>query len=245
MKRNHNKQYLVESKNLVLYPLLPEQMQLFKNDPSGLCRSFSLIPDDYARDAGMNELIDRQHGKMLADPDYMSFHTIWIITQKEEKHLVGFLYFLGRPSDTGMVEMDGFIKPAYRRTGYMTEAVNVLRGWAFANRDIIMVLAHPAKDDAVFHGLLRKSGFGHWVEHEHSPSPDVEVWCSEKKPASYVKVGLLLGLGLGVVIGSIFGISRLLTAIVGGLAGIAGCAVIDVKASRKRYELLKAEQERT
>ena len=245
MREKHKDQPKLESKNLILYPLMPEQMQLFKNDTAALCRAFSLIPDDYARDAGMSKLIDRQYDKMLADPDYMSFHTIWIITQKEEKHLVGYLYFLGRPSDTGMVEMDGYIKPVYRRKGYMTEAVNVLRSWAFANRGVIMVLAHPAKEDIIFHGLLRKSGFGHWTEHEHSPSADVEVWCSEKKPISYVKVGLLLGLGLGVVIGSIFEISRLLTAIVGGLVGIAGCAVIDVKANRRRYELLKAEQERT
>ena len=245
MREKHKDQPKLESKNLILYPLMPEQMQLFKNDTAALCRAFTLIPDDYARDGAMNALIDKQYDKMLADPQYMSFHTIWIIVQREEKHLIGYLHFLDHPSDTGMVEMDGFIKPAYRRKGYMTEAVNVLRGWAFANRDVIMVLAHPAKEDIIFHGLLRKSGFGHWTEHEHSPSEDVEVWCSEKKPTYYVKIGLLLGLGIGVVVGSIFGISRWITALVGGLIGILCCTAIDVKNSRKRYEILKQEQERT
>ena len=102
-----------------------------------------------------------------------------------------------------------------------------------------------AQEDIIFHGLLRKSGFGHWTEHEHSPSEDVEVWCSEKKPTYYVKIGLLLGLGIGVVVGSIFGISRWITALVGGLIGILCCTAIDVKNSRKRYEILKQEQERT
>lgn len=46
---------------------------------------------------------------MMADQEYMSFYTLWIITEKEDKHLVGYLYFLGRPSDTEAVELNGFI----------------------------------------------------------------------------------------------------------------------------------------
>lgn len=182
--------------------------------------------------------------KMMADQEYMSFYTLWIITEKEDKHLVGYLYFLGRPSDTEAVELNGFIKPAYRRKGYMTEALNTLRGWAFANKSVTIMLAHPQRDDEIFHGLLRKSGFGHWVEHEHEKSPAVEVWCSEKKTRAMVKVGLLLGLGLGVVAGSAFGISRWITALAGGILGVAVCTVFDVRESRRRYALLKAEQQK-
>ena len=34
MRGKHKDQPMLESKNLTLYPLLPEQMQLFKNDPA-------------------------------------------------------------------------------------------------------------------------------------------------------------------------------------------------------------------
>ena len=68
-------------------------------------------------------LAEEQYRKMMADQEYMSLYTLWIITEKEDKHLVGYLYFLGRPSDTEAVELNGFIKPAYRRRGYMTEAL--------------------------------------------------------------------------------------------------------------------------
>lgn len=79
---------------------------------------------------------------------------------------------------------------------------------------------------------------------EHEKSPAVEVWCSEKKTRAMVKVGLLLGLGLGVVAGSAFGISRWITALAGGILGVAVCTVFDVRESRRRYALLKAEQQK-
>ena len=128
--RKKDKQPQLETKNLILYPLLPEQMLLLQNDPNELCRSFSLVADDYAKYGEWAKLGKEQYEKMMADPKYMSFHTLWIITEKEDKHLVGYLYFLDRPSDTEAVELNGFIKPAFRRRGYMTEALNTLRGWA-------------------------------------------------------------------------------------------------------------------
>ena len=242
--KKQKKQPQLESQNLILYPLLPEQMNLLRDDPNELCRSLSLVPDDYAKYGEWVMLAEEQYRKMMADQEYMSFYTMWIITEKEDKHLVGYLYFLGRPSDTEAVELNGFIKPTYRRKGYMTEALNTLRGWAFANKSVTIMLAHPQRDDEIFHGLLRKSGFGHWVEHEHEKSPAVEVWCSEKKTRAMVKVGLLLGLGLGVVAGSAFGISRWITALAGGILGVAVCTVFDVRESRRRYALLKTEQQK-
>ena len=238
------KQPLLEGQKLILYPLMPDQMQMLRDDSNGLCRDLSLVPDDYAKYAEWGSLAEEQLLKMNSDPEFMSFHTLWIITEKEEKHLVGYLYFLGRPSETEAVELSGFIKPAYRRKGYMTEALNILRGWAFANKGVTVMLAHPKKEDKVFHGLLRKCGFGHWLEHEHEKDPQVEVWCCEKKKRTLVKVGLLLGLGIGVVVGSSFGISRWITALAGAVIGTAVCAVFDAKENRRRYALLKAEQEK-
>lgn len=43
------KQPQLESQNLILYPSLPEQMNLLRDDPNELCRSLSLVPDDYAK----------------------------------------------------------------------------------------------------------------------------------------------------------------------------------------------------
>lgn len=47
--KKQKKQPQLESQNLILYPLLPEQMNLLRDDPNELCRSLSLVPDDYAK----------------------------------------------------------------------------------------------------------------------------------------------------------------------------------------------------
>ena len=49
--KKQKKQPQLESQNLILYPLLPEQMNLLRDDPNELCRSLSLVPDDYANTA--------------------------------------------------------------------------------------------------------------------------------------------------------------------------------------------------
>lgn len=41
--KKQKKQPQLESQNLILYPLLPEQMNLLRDDPNELCRSLSLV----------------------------------------------------------------------------------------------------------------------------------------------------------------------------------------------------------
>lgn len=87
------KQPLLEGQKLILYPLMPDQMQMLRDDSNGLCRDLSLVPDDYAKYAEWGSLAEEQLLKMNSDPEFMTFHTLWIITEKEEKHMVGYLYF--------------------------------------------------------------------------------------------------------------------------------------------------------
>lgn len=80
--KKQKKQPQLESQNLILYPLLPEQMNLLRDDPNELCRSLSLVPDDYAKYGEWVMLAEEQYRKMMADQEYMSFYTLWIITEK-------------------------------------------------------------------------------------------------------------------------------------------------------------------
>lgn len=71
--KKQKKQPQLESQNLILYPLLPEQMNLLRDDPNELCRSLSLVPDDYAKYGEWVMLAEEQYRKMMADQEYMSF----------------------------------------------------------------------------------------------------------------------------------------------------------------------------
>lgn len=73
--KKQKKQPQLESQNLILYPLLPEQMNLLRDDPNELCRSLSLVPDDYAKYGEWVMLAEEQYRKMMADQEYMSFYT--------------------------------------------------------------------------------------------------------------------------------------------------------------------------
>ena len=80
--KKQKKQPQLESQNLILYPLLPEQMNLLRDDPNELCRSLSFVPDDYAKYGEWVLLAEEQYRKMMADQEYMSFYTLWIITER-------------------------------------------------------------------------------------------------------------------------------------------------------------------
>lgn len=227
------------TKRLKLYPLTPDQMRLLIDAPGELYALFSLIPDDAPHSAAFQELAETQYCKMLADPEHMSFHTLWLITQLEGKHSIGYLYFTDAPSDTGMTELRGCIKNSYRQQDYMTEACDIMRSWAFSKRGVLMLLAHAEKEDVVLHGLLRKLHFSHWIERESSNGP--EVWCCEKPPRSMLRVGMLLGIGCGSVIGLASGLGALLCGLIGLAIGIVLCALMDAKTNRERYRLLTAE----
>lgn len=234
-----NRQPQLTTKRLKLIPLMPEQMLQLIKDPNALCSSLGLIPDDAPKSTADAEFAENQYQKMMADSEYMAFHTLWLITQIEEKHMIGYLYFTAAPSDTGMVELDGTIKSSYRRKGYMTEAAAILRAWAFSKKGVIMMLAHPQKEDEAFHGLLRKLGFAHWIEREDSA--DTEVWCCEKPVRATIRIGVLLGIGGGAAFGLITKLGLLLCGIVGFVLGVALCAYLDARARKARYTTLTAE----
>ena len=67
--KKQKKQPQLESQNLILYPLLPEQMNLLRDDPNELCRSLSLVPDDYAKYGEWAMLAEEQYRKMMADQE--------------------------------------------------------------------------------------------------------------------------------------------------------------------------------
>lgn len=96
--KKQKKQPQLESQNLILYPLLPEQMNLLRDDPNELCRSLSLVPDDYAKYGEWVMLAEEQYRKMMADQEYMSFYTLWIITEKEDKHWWDICIFWDAPA---------------------------------------------------------------------------------------------------------------------------------------------------
>lgn len=236
------KQASLTTKKVHVIPLLPEQIQLYLEDPKALYQELEITPDNSPRDRDFEELLRTQYEKMQADPEFNTFHTVWMIVEQEEKHFVGYIYFLGRPSETGMVEADGAIRAGYRRKGYMLDAATIVRQWAFARKDVIMMLSYCSLKDEPKRKLLTKLGFGNWTG-QHPAPEGYEVYCSEKPVRTYSRIGMLLGFGIGIAIGLILKVSALLMGLAGMTIGVVVCSYFDGKSSRERYQILVKELE--
>jgi ribosomal-protein-alanine N-acetyltransferase len=76
-----------------------------------------------------------------------------------ERVLIGNGGFKGRPSRQGTVEIGYSIDPSFRNSGYATEAVKALVGWAFRQPHVERVIAETEPGNEPSRRVLEKAGF--------------------------------------------------------------------------------------
>ena len=80
--------------------------------------------------------------KMAAAPESLhAWYTYWLIVIADLPFGAGMAGFKGVPDKHGEAEIGYGIDPAYRRKGYMTEAVRELIAWAFREPECRAVVA--------------------------------------------------------------------------------------------------------
>lgn len=163
---------------LRILPLFEHQVQMLIEEPKNFYVQMGLIYEDHRRDFSFDMLLRRQYQKLVDHPESSLFHTIWLLIDQRRSCMVGYAYFCGPPCD-GAVELIGFIKPQFRRKGYMTEAASTMRAWAFHRKDITKIISHRKCSDYIHWGLLQKLGFSQ--SPQTSNLPGVEIWYSEKE----------------------------------------------------------------
>ena len=103
------------------------------------------------------------YGQMLAlcreHPEDRLWYAPWQISLKSSPETpVGALGFKG-PQQKGRVELGYGVDLPYRCRGYATEAAGALIEWAFAQKDVYIVEAEAAPDNAASLRVLEKAGF--------------------------------------------------------------------------------------
>lgn len=83
---------------------------------------------------------------------------LWFCIRRERRELLGSAGFKGSPRD-GVVEIGYSMLEAHQRNGYCTEAVSALIGWAFANTEVKLVIAHTLPDLRPSIRVMEKCGF--------------------------------------------------------------------------------------
>lgn len=102
------------------------------------------------------------YGEMLAgcrrEPENRIWYAPWKMTLKNSREYMGDVGFKG-PAKNRAVEIGYGILPACEGNGYMTEAVQAMIRWAFAQQDVDFVEAETDPDNRASQRILEKCGF--------------------------------------------------------------------------------------
>jgi len=97
--------------------------------------------------------------KVIENSDQYLWETSWIVVSKEENCEVASIMIKGYPNKNGEVIIGYGTENAYQNKGYMTEAVEGLIKWIFANLDALSVVADTDKTNIASHRVLVKNEF--------------------------------------------------------------------------------------
>ena len=101
------------------------------------------------------------------------------MVRRDNEVIVGQCGFKGPPTPDGVVEIAYGVEPESEGNGYATEAAQALVGYAFQNKDVLLVRAHTLPEANASTRVLTKCGFrrvGEVVDPDDGP-----VWRWEKQ----------------------------------------------------------------
>lgn len=93
------------------------------------------------------------------DPENCRWHSFWLILRKSDRTVVGSADFKRPPDERGEVEIGYGLGEGFCGSGYMTETVNAMCGWAFTQAGVNAVIAETEIDNRRSQSVLKRCGF--------------------------------------------------------------------------------------
>lgn len=148
---------MLESDRLRLTPLCLDELMAID---SGAMDTVDTPIEASALSGTVQSAIQKKIVKMRSTETALhDWFTYWLIVDKATGQGIGFIGFKGI-EETGYVEVGYGISPNYRRQGLMSEALQMLIGWAQQHPGIKGVTAkHVLKTNIGSNGVLRHCGF--------------------------------------------------------------------------------------
>ncbi|MCB0532712.1 MAG: GNAT family N-acetyltransferase [Lewinellaceae bacterium] len=150
----------LESARLRLIPLNYDQLLAYLQPDFQLETALGLEKIPRTISPRLNKAIHQTLLPAVADPskNYL-FCTIWTIVDKAQNQMVADLCFKGAPNEHGEIELGYGTYDAFRGQGYMTEAVQAIAAWAFAQPGVTAILAETNLDNIASQRILEKNKF--------------------------------------------------------------------------------------
>ncbi len=133
---------MVETARLLIIPLSHAQLVKYVQSDPSLETELQLQPAIRSFSPALAEALEHSILPKLANPknDYR-FFTLWTIILKKDRTVVGDLCFKGEPDEKGEIEIGYGTYDAFRKKGYMTEALGGMIDWARGQKIIKAITA--------------------------------------------------------------------------------------------------------
>ncbi len=151
---------MIETERLILKPLTYDQLIKYIKADNSLEEELDLNDTIREMSLDLKEALEETILPNVADTskNYL-FATLWTAILKEENKMVGDLCFLGEPNTVGEIEIGYGTYEAFRKKGFMTEAVAGMIKWAENQAEVKSIFASTEKNNVASYSILQKNNF--------------------------------------------------------------------------------------
>ena len=151
---------MIETERLILKPLTYDQLVKYIQADNSLELELNLVGNSRKISEPLKEALEQTILPNVADPkkDYL-YSTLWTAISKESRMMVGDICIVGEPNENGEIEIGYGTYEAFRRQGFMTEAVGGLIEWAKSQTKVNSIIASTDKDNIASFTVLLKNDF--------------------------------------------------------------------------------------
>ncbi len=151
---------MIETERLILKPLTYDQLIKYIKADNSLEEELDLNDTIREMSPDLKEALEETILPNVADKtkNYL-FATLWTAILKKENKMVGDLCFLGEPNTVGEIEIGYGTYEAFRKKGFMTEAVAGMINWAEKQAEVKSIFASTEKNNVASYSILQKNNF--------------------------------------------------------------------------------------
>lgn len=156
----------IDTPRLHIFPLTPEQVRLWVEDLPALERELGYAYRGVPLEERPLEALRQLLAQGEREPRSQLYCAPWMLVHKEDRAIIGSAGFKAPPDREGELEISYAMGTAYRRQGFMTEAVEAICRWALAQPGISHITAETDLVSYPSQRILERLGFQKYRDEE-------------------------------------------------------------------------------